>query len=154
MSILSENWHTRYLKDANSYPTLIFWNFNSKLLFGQIWSKKVNVVHFALKLAHMVSSGSWFLFRHYFFEFQNLNSFLGKISPKMSNYPFLLKIDTQSIMRMLILISTLVFSNFKPKSLGYWLLSWDSFFEIPNLNPVFKQIWFKKVEFYILPRSL
>ena len=48
---------------------------------------------------------------------------MGKISPKKSNYPFLLKIDTQSIMMMLILILTLVFSNFKPKPQGYWLYS-------------------------------
>ena len=45
-------------------PTLVFWIFNSNVLFGQIWAKKVKVVHFVLKLAQMVSSVSWFLFRH------------------------------------------------------------------------------------------
>ena len=98
-------------------PRLLFRIFNSKFLFGQMWAKKVKVVCFALKLAHIVSSGSWFLFRHYFSEFQKLNSFLSRISLKKSNYPFLLRIDTQSIMRMLIFIPKLVFSNFKPKSL-------------------------------------
>ena len=134
-------------------PRLVFWISNSKFFFGQIWAKKVKVVHFALKLAHMVSSGSWFLFRHSFSEFQNLNSFLGKISPKKWNYPFLLKIDTQSIIRMMILIPTLVFSHFKPKSLGYSLLFWDYFW---NSKPksIFRHIWVKKVEFSILPRSL
>ena len=116
-----------------------------KFIFRQIWAKKVKVVHFALKLVHMVSSGSWFLFRHSFSEFQNLNSFLGKISPKKWNYPFLLKIDTQSIIRMMILIPTLVFSHSKPKSLGYSLLFWDYFW---NSKPksIFRQIWVKKVE--------
>ena len=32
---------------------------------------------------------------------------------------------TQSISKMLILISTLLFSDFEPKSLGYWFLFWD-----------------------------
>ena len=45
-------------------PTLVFWIFNSKFLFGQIWAKIVKVVCFALKLAHVVSSGSGFLFWH------------------------------------------------------------------------------------------
>ena len=45
-------------------PTLVFWISNSKFLFGQIWVKNIKVVHFTLKLAHMVSSGIWFLFRH------------------------------------------------------------------------------------------
>ena len=106
-------------------PKLVFWISKSKFPFGQIWTKKVKVVRFSLKLAHMVSSGSWFLFQHWFSEFQNLNSFLGKNTPKKANYSFLLKIDTQSIMRMLILIPTLVFSNFRPRTLGYWLLLWD-----------------------------
>ena len=87
-------------------PTLVFWIFNSKFLFGQIWTKKVKVVHFALKLANMVSSGNWFLFRHQFSEFRNLISFLGNIILKKSNYLFLLKIATPSIMRMLIVIES------------------------------------------------
>ena len=78
-------------------------------------------------------------------EFQNLNSFLGKFSLKKSNYTFLLRIGLRSIMRMLVLIPTLVFSNFKPKSLGYWFLFWDKFFKIPNLNLFLRQIWVKKL---------
>ena len=45
-------------------PTLVFWISNPKFLFGQIWAKKFKVVHFAWKLAHMVSQGCWFLFEH------------------------------------------------------------------------------------------
>ena len=45
-------------------PTLVFWISNEKSIFGQIWVKKVKVAYFACKLAHMVSWGYWFLFRH------------------------------------------------------------------------------------------
>ena len=45
-------------------PTLVFWISNEKSIFGQIWVKKVKVAYFACKLAHMVSWGCWFLFRH------------------------------------------------------------------------------------------
>ena len=96
-----------------------------KFLFGQIWAKKVKVVRFVWKIVHMVPSGCWFLFWHYFSEFQNLNLFLRKFSLKKSNYQFLLKIGTETIMRMLILIPTLVLPNLKPKSLGYWFLFWE-----------------------------
>ena len=44
--------------------TLVFWISNPKFLFGQIWAKKVKDVLFVWKLAHMVSSGRWFLLRH------------------------------------------------------------------------------------------
>ena len=37
----------------------IFWISNSKFLLGQIWAKKVKVVRFAWKLAHIVSRGCW-----------------------------------------------------------------------------------------------
>ena len=43
-------------------PTLVFWIFNSKFLLDKLGPKKVKAVCFALKLTHMVSSGSWFLF--------------------------------------------------------------------------------------------
>ena len=35
-------------------PTLVFWISNPNFLFGQIWAKKVKVVRFNCKLAHMV----------------------------------------------------------------------------------------------------
>ena len=42
--------------------TLVFWISNQKPIFGQIWAKKVEVVCFAWKLAHLVSRRCWFLF--------------------------------------------------------------------------------------------
>ena len=36
-------------------PTLIFWISNPNFIFGQIWAKKVRVVHFNWKFVHMVS---------------------------------------------------------------------------------------------------
>ena len=45
-------------------PTLVFWISNPNFLFGQIWAKKVKVVRFNWKLAHMISRGCWFLFQH------------------------------------------------------------------------------------------
>ena len=44
-------------------PTLVFWISNPNYLFGQIWAKKVKFVHFAWKLAHLVSWGCGFLFQ-------------------------------------------------------------------------------------------
>ena len=48
--------------------TSVFWISNQKpifgQIFGQIWVKKVKFVHFAWKLAHMVSRGCGFLFRN------------------------------------------------------------------------------------------
>ena len=45
-------------------PTLVFWIWNPKSIFGQIWAKKFKVVHFDWKLAHRVSQGWWLLLRH------------------------------------------------------------------------------------------
>ena len=51
--------------------------------------------------------------------------FWANLGPKSQSCPFCLKIGTHGISRMLILIPTLVFSNFKSKSLGYWFLFWE-----------------------------
>ena len=65
-----------------------------------------------------------------FFELPTLNPFLGKFGLKKSKL-FVLpenwhtRTCTHSISKMLILISILVFSNFKPKSWGCWFLFWD-----------------------------
>ena len=40
-----------------------------KSIFGQIWAKKAKFVHFAWKLAHLVSLGCGFLFQDQFSEF-------------------------------------------------------------------------------------
>ena len=111
-------------------PTLFFSVSNPKSFFGQIWAKKFKVVHFDWKLAHMVYRGCWFLFRQYFFELPTLNPFFGKFGLKKSKL-FVLpenwhtRTYTNSIAKMLILISILVFSNFKLKSWGCWFLFWD-----------------------------
>ena len=79
---------------------------------------------------HMVYRECWFLFRQYFFELPTLNPFLGKFGLKRSKL-FVLpenwhtRTYTHSISKMLILISILAFSSFKPKSWGCWFLFWD-----------------------------
>ena len=50
--ILTKNWHTCYIEDADSYPTIVFWIVNPQSIFGQIWAKKVKAVYFAWKFAH------------------------------------------------------------------------------------------------------
>ena len=86
--ILTKNWHTWYIEDADSYSD------NS------------------------------------FFELPTLNPFLGKFGLKKSKL-FVLpenwhtRTCTHSISKMLILISILVFSNFKPKTWGCWFLFRD-----------------------------
>ena len=50
-------------------PALVFWIWNRSFLLGKIWTKKIKFVHFAWKLAHLVSWGCGFLFQDYFSEF-------------------------------------------------------------------------------------
>ena len=50
--ILTENWHTWYVEDADSYSGNSFLIANPKSIFGQIWAEKVKAVCFAWKLAH------------------------------------------------------------------------------------------------------
>ena len=59
-------------------PILVLWISHSKSCFGQTWAKKVKVICFAWKLAHMVSRGCWFLFQYLFSKFQSKNQSLGK----------------------------------------------------------------------------
>ena len=66
----------------------------------------------------MVYRGCWFLFQQYFSELSTQDPLLGKFGPKKSKL-FVLSENwhtrtcTQSISKMLILISILVFPNFK-----------------------------------------
>ena len=71
-------------------PGLDFENFDPKSIFWQIWDKKVKVVRFNWKLAHMISRGCWFLSQHLFYGFPTLNSFLAKFGPKKSKFLFCL----------------------------------------------------------------
>ena len=149
-------------------PTLCLSVSNPKSFFGQISAKKFKVVHFDSELAHMVYRGCWFLFRHWFLfcssELPTLIPFLGKFGLKNFVFPKNWHTNsththththarTHSISKMLILISILVFSNFKPKSWGCW------FFEICYLKfltkiQFFGQIWVEKLEFSTQPGSL
>ena len=61
-----------------------------------------------------------------------LNPFLGKSRSKVPSHHFLLKLGTQSILKMLILIPILVFS-------------------ISNLKFIFVQIWAENVKVFVLP---
>ena len=81
-SVFPENWHAWYLGGVNSESGLRFLKFRFlKSIFGQIWNEKIKFLHIDWKLAHRVSGGFWFLFRHYF-------------GPKIQISPFWLKIGT------------------------------------------------------------
>ena len=67
-------------------PTLFFWIWKPKSIFGQIWVEKVKTVHFDWKLPHRVSRGCSFLFQHYFPQFPTLNPFLDKCEKKNSKF--------------------------------------------------------------------
>ena len=137
LSIFAENWHAEYHEYADSYVDISFLSSNLKSIFEQIWAEEVEAFCFAWKLAYRLCRGCWFLLRQYFSEFPTLNPFCLYLSWKVKALLFWLEIETQThththahtrthnISRMLVLISTLVFSNLKPKSLGYWFLFWD-----------------------------
>ena len=131
-------------------PDLEFWNFDPKIHFWANLGPKCKVLRFVWKLVHLVSQRCWFLFQHWFCEFQMLISFLGKFGPKNSklsiltenlgsadsesglrflklSFLFGLKIDTHGILMMLILIPALVLWISDPKS-------------------IFGKIWSKKVK--------
>ena len=72
-------------------PILAFWIANPKFIFGEIWAKKVKVVHFGWKLANRVSRQGWFLFLHYFSHFPTPNPFLDKFGQKHSKFFILTK---------------------------------------------------------------
>ena len=50
--ILTKNWHTWYIEDADSYSDNSFLKCQPKSIFGQIWAEKVKAVCFVWKLAH------------------------------------------------------------------------------------------------------
>ena len=68
---------------------LDFWNFDPKIhFFGKFGSKKFKVVRFVWKLVQMVSEGCWFLFQHWFSEFQILISFWANLGQKSQSCLF------------------------------------------------------------------
>ena len=79
-----------------------------KPVFGQIWTEKLKVVQFGWKLAYRVFRRCWFLFHHGTHAHTHAHA------------------RTQTLIH--VLLSILVFSNFKPIPWGSWFLYWDSFF--------------------------
>ena len=73
----------------------------------------------------MVSRVCWFLFRHYFSEFENLNLFLGKFGSKKSKLSILTE---NCLSRMLILIPTLLSSVSNAKSI--FGQTWEEKFKV------------------------
>ena len=67
-------------------PTLVFWISKPKSIFGQIWTKKLKVIHFGWKLGYRVSRQRLFLFQHYSSQFPTLSPFLDKLGPKNSKF--------------------------------------------------------------------
>ena len=97
-------------------PTLVFWISHPKSIFGQTLAKNVKVDCFAWKLVHMFSWGYWFLFQHWFSEFQNPNPFLGKFGPKNSKLSSLAENWRTECLDDVDLLPTLLFSVSNPKS--------------------------------------
>ena len=128
-------------------PTLVSEFPVLKFLFGRIRAKKVKVVCFAWKLAHMVSGRCWFLFQHLFSEFQTKNRFWGNFGQKGQIRLFCMKIGTNGILRMRMLISKLFFWISKPKSiLGRVRPSkWNGLFCL-ILHNVSRGCWFVSFE--------
>ena len=90
-------------------PNLDFWNFaskNPKSIFGQIW---------------YTSQGCWFLFQHYFSEFQILISFLGKFGPKKSKLSSLVENWHTECLDDFNSYSDIIFLSFEP-----WILFWTN----------------------------
>ena len=85
--IFTENWHTWYIEDADSYSYNSFLNCQPKIRFWANLDWKSQSCLFCQKTSTHA--------------------------------------HTHSISKMLILISILVFSNFKPKCWGCWFLFWD-----------------------------
>ena len=98
---------------------LVFWIFNPKSIFAEIWTKINKVVRFVWKLAHKVSRECRFLFQNQFSDIRNLSLenadfysdisflifqtksfFFGKFESKKSNSLLSLEPETQSILRM------------------------------------------------------
>ena len=87
-------------------PTLVFWISNSNFLFGQIWAKKVKVVE-NWRPWHLDDADSYSNIS--FLNFRPQIHFWANLGQKSQNCPVWLKIGTQSVLTMLILIPTLFF---------------------------------------------
>ena len=128
-------------------PILVFWISNPNFLFGQIWPKKVKVVRFTWTLVHMVSylevSDSYSNIN--FLNFKTQIHFWANLDRKIQSCPVWLKIGTQSVSTMLILIPTFLFSVSNPKSFSGQI--WAEKFKVVHFDwklahMVYRGCWF------------
>ena len=128
LSILTENWHTWYLGDAD---------FGSGLTFSKLWPENLFLGKFGPKKSKLsVLPENWHTWyfddaNSYsnisFLNFKTLIQFWANLGRKSQSYLFWWKICARGISKMLILILALVF----------W---------ISNPEPIFGQIWAGKVK--------
>ena len=135
---------------------LDFWHCDTKNHFWANFDQKSQSCLYCLKIGTQVISRFLILVRTLVPWMSKSKSIFGQIwAEKVKAVLFFLKIDkhahthTES-WRILILISILVFSKFKPKSWGCWFLFSDYFSKISNLNLFSEQIWVEKPEFSTL----
>ena len=117
LSILPENWHTDYLEGADSYCDINFLIFQPRIHFWVNLGWKSQSSLFWLKIGtHTRTHTHTHTHTHAHAERERQRDRERQRETERQR---------ERISRILILISTLVFSNFKPKSLGYWFLFWD-----------------------------
>ena len=127
--MLTENWLVRELGDADSKSGLRFWKFWPQGSFlGKFGPKKWKLLVFLENWHIWYLEDVDFYSNISFLNLQPLIHFWANLDQKGQSCSFWLKIDTQSILRMLILILSIVF--------------WISY-----LKFIFWQIWAKKVSF-------
>ena len=97
--------------------TLVFWISNPKSIFRQIWAKKVKVVRLPENWHTWYLEDAHSYFSISFLHFQPKNHFWANFGQKSQSCLFCLNIGTHGILRILTVISTLVFWISKPKFL-------------------------------------
>ena len=128
---LTENRHTDYLDDVDSYSNITFLSFQPKILFWTNLGRKIQKLFILTENRHR-----WYIENadsysdNRFLNCQPYMYFWGKFRLKRSKLFVLPEIwhtrsCTHNISKMLILVSILVFLNFKRKSWGCWFLFWD-----------------------------
>ena len=125
LSCLAENWHAV----VDSYSNITFLSFQPLIFFWTNLSRKTLSCSFWLKIGTPGISRMLILMPTIVFWIANSKSIFGQIwAEKVKAISFCLKIDTQAqthgISKMLIHVSILIFSNFKPKSWGRSFLFW------------------------------
>ena len=107
--VLPKNWHTWYVEDVNSYFNISFQNFYQKSISGQICAKnsKLSILPENWHTWYLENADSYFKIS--FLNFQPNINFWANVGQKTRSCAFCLKIGTNGILRMWILIPTLVF---------------------------------------------